>query len=635
MHQTGKTTATKRVLTALAMAALWLAGVACGWAADAYHSPEFMACSQDGSWLAVTDVTAGSLILLDGAATAVKKTVALKGVPRGVAWHKGLVYVSEYDAGTVAEVDPAAGSVKRRFAVGPKPFGLAVDPAAGRLLVVEFGLAQLLAMDLESGKEVGRVPLVGLPRYVAVTPDGTRALIVNSNPGGDATKADQACVISVVDLKTLTRTSDLRLPPGAINPRGIAISPDGKWAYVVHGIGRFTLPTTQLDRGWIMTNGMTIFDLTKGEAYATLLLDTVSSGSADPWGLALVPDGKTAWITLAGCNELLRLNMDSLHTLLDGKGPKALVDRLPADSAWKKIAANPSNCVDLVNDLSALHASGAKTAIALPGKGPRGVVVLPSGNVAVAEYFSGTLAVGNAPGSNQPSRFVSVSLGPQPEADAVRRGEAAYHSADLCFQRWLSCASCHPDARADGLNWDLLNDGMGNPKNTKSHVWSYKTPPVMAHGVRDSMETATKTGFMFIQLRVADEAVMQDVRAYLRSLEPEKSPYLVNGELSPKAKKGKKVFEDAKVGCAQCHPGPLFTDMKLYDVGTRHALDKQGEFDTPTLVEMWRSAPYLHEGTAVTLLDLLTTSNKDDRHGKTSGLSKDDLEALVAYLLSL
>lgn len=617
-----------RVVAVLLFAAVALGG-------NVYRSPEFLACSQDGTWLAVSDVTATSLVLLDGGASAVKKTVVLKGVPRGVAWYNGLVYVSEYDAGTVAEVDPAAGSVKRRFAVGPKPFGLAVASGAGRLLVVEFGLARLIAVDLASGVETGSVSLVGLPRYAAVTPDGSVCLVVNSNPGGDATRADHACAISVVDVKTMTVKTELRLPPGAINPRSIAISPDGKWAYVVHNIGRFTLPTTQLERGWIMTNGMTIFDLTKGEVYATLLLDTVSRGAADPWGLGLAADGKTAWVTLAGCNEILHLNMQTLHTLLDGKGPKPVVDALPGESIWKKIAANPSNRVDLVNDLSALYVSGAKTATALPGKGPRGVTVLPSGNVVVAEFFSGTLAVGNAPGSNQPSRFVSVSLGPQPEADAARKGEAAFHSADSCFQRWLSCSSCHPEGRADGLNWDLLNDGMGNPKNTKSLVWSHKTPPVMAHGVRDSMETATKSGFTFIQFRIADEAVMEDVRAYLRALEPEKSPYLVKGELSAKAKKGKAIFDGDKTGCTRCHPGPLFTDLTVHEVGTRHELDSRADFDTPTFVEMWRSGPYLHDGAAPSVTDLFVTHNKTDGHGKTSGLSREDLAALVEYLLSL
>ncbi len=625
-------TAEKRLLIGMA---LWAVVAGCAMGADPYVSPECVSASPDGAWLALCDVTRCSLVLLDGAASSTKKVVSLKGTPRGVVWHKGLAYVSEYDAGTVAEIDPTVGSVKRRITVGPKPWGLAVAPAAGHLLVVEFGLGRLLVMDMASGGQIASIPVLGLPRYAAVSPDGATCLVVNSNPVGDARKGTHACAVSIVDLKTLSKTSDVAMPPGSINPRGVAISPDGKWAYVVHGLGRFTLPTTQLERGWVMTNGMTVFDLARREVHATVLLDTISHGSADPWGMALTADGSAAWITVAGCNELLHLDMGLLHALLDGKAAAGVMAKLPGGSAWTGIAKNPTNRLDLVNDLAALHVSGVKTTMALPGKGPRGVAVLSSGNVAVAEFFSGTLAVGGLSVSNSPVSFATVSLGAQPQADAARRGETAFHSGDLCFQRWLSCASCHPEGRADGLNWDLLNDGMGNPKNTKSLVWSHKTPPVMAHGVRDSMETATKTGFMFIQFRVVDEAVMEDVRTYLRSIEPEKSPYLENGKLSAMARKGKAIFEDERIGCARCHSAPLFTDMKMYDVGTAHELDSQSEFDNPTCVEMWRSGPYLHDGSAATMAEMLTTMNPEDRHGKTSKLSKEELDALVAYVLSL
>ena len=59
-------------------------------------------------------------------------------------------------------------------------------------------------------------------------------------------------------------------------------------------------------------------------------------------------------------------------------------------------------------------------------------------------------------------------LGDDPEMTEERRGEMLFNDATLCFQRWQSCSSCHPDARADGLNWDLINDGIGNPKNRVS-----------------------------------------------------------------------------------------------------------------------------------------------------------------------
>jgi cytochrome c peroxidase len=90
------------------------------------------------------------------------------------------------------------------------------------------------------------------------------------------------------------------------------------------------------------------------------------------------------------------------------------------------------------------------------------------------------------------------------------------------------------------------------------------------------------------------------------------------------------------VGCARCHAPGLFTDLKSYDVGTAGSCDKPNEeFDTPTLIEVWRTAPYLHDGSATTLRGVLTDANRGDRHGKTSHLTPEQLEELAAYVLSL
>jgi hypothetical protein len=80
----------------------------------------------------------------------------------------------------------------------------------------------------------------------------------------------------------------------------------------------------------------------------------------------------------------------------------------------------------------------------------------------------------------------------------------------------------------------------------------------------------------------------------------------------------------------------LFTDLHPYDVGTRAPFDKPTDkFDTPTLIELWRTAPCLHDGSAATVREVVTTRNPYDQHGKTSGLSKQEVEDLCAYLLSL
>jgi len=210
-----------------------------------------------------------------------------------------------------------------------------------------------------------------------------------------------------------------------------------------------------------------------------------------------------------------------------------------------------------------------------------------------------------------------------------------FHDGRFCLQNWQSCASCHPDARADGFNWDLLNDGIGNPKNGKSLLLAHQTPPSMAMGIRANAEAAVRAGIRHEMFTVQPEADAVALDEYLKSLKPIPSPYLVKGKLSAAAQRGKKIFEEEKVGCADCHKSKVMTDKKIHDVGTRSKYDKpKDEFDTPTLVEVWRSGPYLHDGSAATLRDVIT-ANKSDLHGVTSHLRQSEIDDLVAYVLSL
>lgn len=613
-------------------------------AAPVYRSAIDVAWSPDGKLLAVSDHTAGALVFVDPGTGKIVREVKLAGKPSCVSWSAGgdSVFVAEYGAGTVAEVKASGGSVVRRLKMGVYPFGVAVAPKRGLVLATDKGLGQVVVFDVASGAEKARIEVVCLPHEVVVTPDEKLALVGNRVPYGDARKNDHAAEVTLVDLETMKKAADIKLPPGSVNVLGIAVSPDGRWAYVVHNVGRFTLPTTQLERGWINTNGLTILDLAGRRVHATFLLDQLSLGAADPWGAALSPDGGTLWVTLAGAQQLARVNVATLHQLLDGRvsdpgflkaNPRFQTGFVP--NAWKNMSAtNDAARAGLVNDLAALYTAGLIERRDFPANGPRGVAVSPDGSkVAVAAYFAGEVVLCDAADAANMAR---VAIGTQPPADAARAGETIFFDATYCFQKWLSCGTCHPDTRADGLNWDLLNDGLGNPKNTRSMVWSDRTPPAMWLGVRDSMEMATEKGFVFIQFRTMESNDVDKVRAYLRSLEPEPSPYRVNGQFSAKAESGRKLFEDKKVGCVHCHPGPLFTDLKMYDVGTGGSLDRdETAFDTPTCVELWRTPPYLHDGSSPTLEHMLTVGNKNGKHGATSHLTKEQIEALAEYLRSL
>ncbi len=604
-----------------------------------YRSPFDLAFAPEGnSTLAVSDRTGRRVYILDAQAGRVVREIELRGQPMGVAWEgDGKVVVSEYDAGTVAEVDAKTGDVLRRFSVGLKPVGVAAASKKGLVVVCDYGRHEVAIVDLETGRERSRSPCGRHPYFVAVTPDEALAVVGNLIPVGPATDPALSAVISLIDLDAGKNVKNIPLPGGSSNVRQVRVSADGRWAYVVHTQGRTILPTTQVERAWINTNALSIIDLADRELYATVLLDTINEGAADPWGIALAPDGKTAWVSIAGVQQIGKIELSRLHEFLAGRGDMKSLGpygtNTGAAAIWQSIKDDPGKRGELTNRLSALYAAGLLTRVSIPAQCPRGIAMSPEGNrLAVASYYSGEVLLLD-PGSCRVTK--TISLGPQPGPDAVRHGEFVFHDARHCFQHWLSCSTCHPDGRADGLTWDLVNDGIGNPKNARSLVFSSRTPPLMSLGIRENMEEAVEKGFQFVQFREIDPDDLDAVRAYLRSLEPEESPWLVVGRLSKKALRGQDIFEDARVGCARCHPAPLFTALQTRDVGTQQEFDRTGAFDTPTCVELWRTGPYLHDGSAVTLREVLTTMNRDDRHGKTSHLSSEEIDALVEYLLSL
>ena len=96
--------------------------------------------------------------------------------------------------------------------------------------------------------------------------------------------------------------------------------------------------------------------------------------------------------------------------------------------------------------------------------------------------------------------------------------------------------------------------------------------------------------------------------------------------------RGKTVYQNA--GCGSCHSGPEMTSKKSYDVGTSAGIDSGKALDTPTLIEVWRTAPYLYDGRSGTMMDVLTRDNNGDKHGATRGLSKEELRDLAEYVLS-
>ncbi len=596
---------------------------------EAGLAPVAMVPAANSHRLFVACATARAVLVLDRDTGKWVQRIELPDAPSGLALSADgsrLFVTCGAAESRICSIDIARGTVASCLPAGHATRSPVLAPDGKRLYVCDRFDDCVTVHELSQKSEPVHIAVPRQPIALALTTDGKTLLIAHHLPDGRADQGPVSAGVSVVDLATRKVAAHLALPAGSGLLREINIAPDGRIAAVSHNLAHFKVPTTQVDRGWMNTGALTLIDIPARAVINTVLLDEVDRGAANPWAIAWTADSQILAVSHAGTHDLSVIDVPALLARLRSLTVKPAPSRHESFQAASRVAA------DVPSDLAFLV--GIRRRVPLAGNGPRSLAIAGS-QLFAAGYFSDT--VERVDLRDGPLEPVTMAQGPPQTASPIRRGEMLFNDATLSFQGWQSCASCHSDdARVDGLNWDLLNDGIGNPRNTKSLLWAHRTPPAMSSGVRETAETAVRAGLSHILFTVQSEDVPAALDAYLRSLQPLPSPTRVHGALSPAARRGEALFRSPETGCAGCHSGGLRTDMHAHDVGTAGPFD-QGRtlFDTPALVELWRTAPFLHDGSCVSLQELLTSRNSADRHGRTSHLSKPQIDDLVAYLLSL
>ena len=254
---------------------------------------------------------------------------------------------------------------------------------------------------------------------------------------------------------------------------------------------------------------------------------------------------------------------------------------------------------------------------------------------------------------NQVSTVVNEKLTAQ-----VKRGKQLFYDARddrLSALDYMSCASCHNEGGHDGRTWDFTGVGEGL-RNTITLRGAGGLGNGMLHWSANFDELqdfedqirnfAGGTGLMsndryfagsrstpLGDRKAGQSSDLDALAAYMSSLaDVSGSPYR-DGALSSAAENGKQLFADR--GCSSCHSGSRATDStspaNLHNIGT---LDTDSGsrlsgallgLDTPTLIGLWNTAPYLHDGSAQTIKGAI------DAHTNI-GLTDQELNQLEAYL---
>lgn len=553
---------------------------------------------------AMVDCQDGVLIAYSGEGKVVKLSKNLKKEiwsapivkPSGIACDESGIYVTT-KTNEVVKLDLQGSEVAR---VKVKSGANAPIVKGNILVVLEQFANSVVKLDKNTLAELGRVQVAREPRAAVVNKDGSKAYVANFLPAQRADLDYVASDVSVVDLGKMVELSRIKLANGSNALRGVALTEDGEYVLVSHNLGRYTVPTSQLTQGWMNTSAMSVI-ATKDDKYiGAVVLDEPDRGAAGVWDI--------------------KCSKDHIYVSHSGTHDVSVIDY---QQFKKKLETYAGNVETLAYDLRFMY--GIRNRVAVVGNGPREMFIRSDDGVDelyVNTYFSDTINIIKG------ETLVVVPLVKDRKETLEQMGERVFNDASYCYQNWQSCNGCHPgDARTDGMNWDLMNDGVGNSKNCKSLLYSIQTPPSMISGIRTSAELANRKGFTHIQFYDIPESMVVAVDAYTRGLEAVESPYLVDGQLSEVAKEGRKVFE--KFECDRCHSGPYYTDLKMYRIGEDIEFD--AGWDTPTLREVWRTAPYLFDGRAETMQEVFEVH----KHGIEKKITKKEIEQLSQYVLSL
>jgi len=276
-----------------------------------------------------------------------------------------------------------------------------------------------------------------------------------------------------------------------------------------------------------------------------------------------------------------------------------------------------------------------------------------------ARFFAASLALGVA--TCRPPAYRAVTplgldlFAPVPEGNAltserVALGKRLFFDPLLSADRSRSCSSCHlPDhAFSDTAALSSGTHGRRGVRNAPSVLnvvygrtffWDGRAESLEAQvlvPIQDTLELGLTLDQLEARLRaevryqrqfrsafgdgVSAPDVARALAAYLRTLRSGDAPIdrYRQGDstaLSPLARKGLSLF-NGKARCATCHVGPTFSDADFHNTGvawrdgelrdlgrgsiTGRTADR-GAFKTPSLRNVARTAPFMHDGSIVSL----------------------------------
>jgi YVTN family beta-propeller protein len=563
-----------------------------------------LAIHPKGNRLLCANPDNGSVTLVDLGTRKAVREISVGRQPESVAWIGDGTHAmaTAYADAQVVMFDTESGQVTRRITVDAEPYGIVVNRAGTTAFVTNEYPGLVTEIDVAKGMVTRTIPVGPFVRGLTWTADESRLLVTHFYSG------------AVTALDVATGSKAVFWPPQSPKDnlaRQIVVHPTRPLAYMPHLRSR----TERAHGLGSIFPYLAVLDLVPPEPdnkhRRTIAMDQFNDSrvTANPWEVALSPDGSRMYIVYAGTNDM--------------------------------------NVAKVVDDGDVyIEREGRLVEV---GSNPRAVAVSPDGShVFVYNALDFSVAVFEA---RSMRKITNITVCQPPYSKEILRGKKLFNLArsPMSQVRWISCSSCHPDGDHDGRVWQQP-EGI---RRTTHFFGMSKTYPLHWSADRDELQDFEHTirgplmqGYGLLEGKLSPplgeplagrSKDLDALAEYCNSLSAPISPHALGGKLSEAALRGKEVFFSKETQCATCHPAPTFTDRKKHDVGTgkQDRTEKMGfEYDTPSLVRTYRNLSWLHDGSAVTLREVIT-KNSGDLHGKTSHLKPNQVDDLVEFLKSL
>ncbi|HET7346246.1 MAG TPA: beta-propeller fold lactonase family protein [Acidobacteriaceae bacterium] len=585
---------------------------------ESYASPLELLLSSDESRLYVLCSGTDEVRVLDVVSGRELHAIPVGHQPRGFVFSPDssrLYVVNSWDD-TVSVIDVKTNTVVATWNTGYEPSGIASDRSGKTLFIANRIGNDISVLDATTGEQRDALAAGRGASYLTASADRNRiyATHIYPNPGPHRTAPKSE--ITVIDAARARIVERVPLPEIA-GVFHVALSRDGRLGVAAELHPKNLVPLAHVEHGWGFVDTLTFFGADVGRP-VEVPLDELDRYFARPFGLAIAPDKSRIYVSHGGSNVV---------SILDTRHLLAFIHAHPEPFA---------------EDLSAsAHYVVARVPV---GKNPRGVTLNRDGSrLFVANRLDDTISIVDT----RTNRVVrTFRLRTPQKVSALRRGEQTFYTAQYSFQGQFGCANCHIDSTFDGLQWDLEPDGFGKDivdnrlledlRGTEPFKWNGGNPSI-------PVECGPRTEMYFWRSQQYDPLTLADLTLYIRHLPLRPNRFrAADGSLTPAQDRGREIFYRAvdKLGqpipegnqCVFCHSGPKGTSQKSFDVGTRRSTDNNGQIDTPQLMNIALTAPYLHDGSAQSLEEIWTVYNPHDQHGRTNDLTKDELNDLIEYL---